>query len=184
MARVYRPRHPERTVLYGTLSIHRDIKRIQSAGPHFPKPAHRGRVAFLLAIGVGDDLLIPAVHEADETSVFMKIGPIVDEIFMPREIKLLCRPSVQPIGDDPPESPRARFQQVTELSDRIALGDPASKPDSFSGSFDIRSPPNISPLALKTTVALFSKVRSSISLNIITVAARAVLFFASYCIYH
>lgn len=169
---------------HGTLSIHGDIKGIQSAGSYLPKPSHGWLIAFLLVVGMGDDLLASTVHEADETSVFMKIGPIIDEILVARKIKIFRRPSIQPVGDDPPKLPRTVSRQVTELPDRITFGDPGSKPNGFFGSLDMRSPPNIGSLTLKTTVALFPQVRSSIPSNIITVAARAVLFFASYCLYH
>jgi len=114
----------------------------------------------------------------------MKIGPIIDEILGMREINFFNRLLIQPIGDDPPQSPRAVAGEMGELSEGIAFKDPVSKPDNLSMSLNPSHFPNIGFIAWNAPIPLFSQARVPVPLNIMTMTNRTVLFFASYRIYH
>ena len=92
------------------------------------KPRHGVFIPLLLRIDMRDDSLASGIHKTDQTAIFMKIGPIIDQIFEARDIEQLRRAAIKPVMNDASYFRSAVPRNTDELSYRITLLNPELKP--------------------------------------------------------
>lgn len=119
-----------------SLSVHGDTARFQSPGFQFSEPTEHLVGAFLGRVNAGDDSGIGGVHEADETSILMEIGSVVDQVAVCTVIGCLGRRLIQPVTANTFEFEGAVPRKLAQLPDRVAFVHPKFEPMPFAKPFD------------------------------------------------
>jgi hypothetical protein len=109
-------------------AIHGQITRIQAMLFELAKPRQGVFIPLFLRIDMRDDYLASGIHKTDQTAIFMKIGPIINQILEARDIKQLRRAAIKPVMNDASNFRSAVPRSNDELSYRITFLNPKLKP--------------------------------------------------------
>ena len=113
---------------------------------------------FLLYVCMGNNLLIYTIHQIQKTAILVKVSCIVNHILYPGIIILFRRSLFKPVILNAVKCGRTITRELAQPSDRIALGNPQSKPVLTAVDAVVTGFPGKSATAAQTLITLFRSV--------------------------
>jgi hypothetical protein len=126
-----------------------------------------------------DNRIAPSFHGRKNTFALVEKRSIQKKVLMCGEFHFFGGRMLKPILDDPSNATDTVTALSCDLSHRIALNNPALKPNTFSHSFILSVVPNESATACTTAKALAFCTTFSMLSNLSTAAMRTMLFCSS-----